>query len=99
MERTRELATLNTIAGVVSGTLDMKEIMGAALEKAMEAMRMDIGTAYSLQPGDTPDEDKLLLLAAAVAYRPSSLSTSSAAACAEPGFRWRQRHTSRWSGW
>jgi signal transduction histidine kinase len=64
MERTRELATLNTIAGVVSGTLDLKEIMGAALDKAMEAMRMDIGTAYSLQPGDTPDEDKLLLLAA-----------------------------------
>lgn len=60
-ERTHELATLNTIAEVVSRSLDLREIMGAALLKALEVMRMDNGTAYSLQDSDDSDEDKLLI--------------------------------------
>ncbi len=63
-ERTHELATLNAIAEVVSQSLDLKEIMNAALTKAMESMRMQVGTAYSLEEGQAPDEDKKLILAA-----------------------------------
>ncbi len=60
-ERTHELATLNTIAEVVSRSLDLREIMDAALCKAIEVMRMDNGTAYSLQDSDDADADKLLI--------------------------------------
>jgi PAS domain S-box-containing protein len=63
-ERTHELATLNTIAEVVSQSLDLKQIMNAALTKAMETMRMEVGTAYSLQGDEVPDEEKQLILAA-----------------------------------
>ncbi len=63
-ERTHELATLNSIAEVVSRTLDLNEIMDAALTRAMQAMRMEVGTAYSLQASDEPDEDKRLVFAA-----------------------------------
>lgn len=63
-ERTHELATLNAIAEVVSGSLDLREILNAALRKALETMRMEVGTAYSIQAGEAPDEDKPLVLAA-----------------------------------
>ena len=62
--RTRELAALNEISMVVSRSLDLKEILNAALKKAMELMNMDVGTAYSLQDSGEPDENKLLVLAA-----------------------------------
>jgi len=48
-ERTRELAALNAIAAVVSGSLDLREIMGAALDKTCEVLGMDFGTAYGLR--------------------------------------------------
>jgi PAS domain S-box-containing protein len=48
-ERTKELAVLNSIAAVVSGSLDLKEIMSAALAKTSEAMDMEFGTAYCLE--------------------------------------------------
>jgi GAF domain-containing protein len=63
-DRTHELAVLNEIAAVVSRSLDLKEILNAALNKAMETMQMEVGTAYSLQDSNGPDEDKTLLLAA-----------------------------------
>ncbi len=63
-ERTRELATLNKIAEVVSQSLDLKEIMNAALVKAMATMHMQVGTAYSLEEGQEPDDDRRLILAA-----------------------------------
>lgn len=63
-ERTHELATLNSIAENVSRSLDLKEILNAALDKAIETMRMEVGTAYYLQYGDELDADKLLILAA-----------------------------------
>jgi PAS domain S-box-containing protein len=47
-ERTRELAVLNSIAAVVSGSLDLTEIMHAALDKTREALNMAFGTAYGL---------------------------------------------------
>ena len=48
-ERTKELAALNSIAAVVSGSLDLKEIMSAALVKTLDAMDMEFGTAYCLE--------------------------------------------------
>ncbi|MGE5141586.1 MAG: cache domain-containing protein, partial [Rudaea sp.] len=62
--RTKELATLIEVAEVVSGSLDLKEIMHAALGKAQETMQMEVGSAYSLQDSEGPDEDKCLVLAA-----------------------------------
>jgi PAS domain S-box-containing protein len=48
-ERTHELATLNAIAAVVSRSLDLKEILNAALDKTIELTHMDIGLAYRLE--------------------------------------------------
>jgi PAS domain S-box-containing protein len=63
-ERAHELAVLNEIGMVVSRSLDLKEILDAALTKAMEILKMDGGTAYSLENTDGPDDQKLLILAA-----------------------------------
>jgi PAS domain S-box-containing protein len=67
-ERTAQLAVLNSIAAVVSGSLDLKQIMGAALDKICEALGMEFGTAYGLQgseeqvpPGTTPGVDQPIL--------------------------------------
>jgi len=62
-ERTRELAAVNTIAAVVSGSLDLHEILGAALDKTLEVTGMELGIAYRLEsdgPG-IPGEEKLTL--------------------------------------
>ncbi len=48
-ERTRELAALNSIAGVVSQSLELKEIMRAALEQTIQVCGMDAGAAYELE--------------------------------------------------
>ena len=63
-ERAHELAVLNEIGMVVSRSLDLKEILDAALTKAMEILKMEVGTAYSLENTDGPDDQKLLILAA-----------------------------------
>lgn len=63
-ERTHELAALNEISVVVSRSLDLKEILDAALTKAMGTMQMEVGTAYSLQDNNEPSEEKLLILVA-----------------------------------
>jgi len=48
-ERTRELAAVNAIAAVVSGSLDLQEILGAALDKTLEVTGMEMGLAYRLE--------------------------------------------------
>jgi signal transduction histidine kinase len=48
-ERTRELATLNAIAAVVSRSLDLKEVLSNALDKTMEVIQMGCGGAYRLE--------------------------------------------------
>jgi len=63
-ERAYGLAVLNEIAVVVSRSLDLKEILDAALNKAMDMMQMDVGTAYSLEDSDEPGEEKILILVA-----------------------------------
>ena len=46
--RTRELATLNAIAEVVSRSLDLDEIMNDALNKILEELGMELGSAYAV---------------------------------------------------
>jgi nitrate/nitrite-specific signal transduction histidine kinase len=57
--RTRELATLNAIAAVVSRSLDLEEIMNDALNKILEVLEMELGSAYAID-----DEGKGLKLLA-----------------------------------
>jgi PAS domain S-box-containing protein len=64
MERAHELAVLHEIVEVVSRSLDLREILDAAVGKVMELMQMDVGTAYHLQDSEDPDDEKLLVLAA-----------------------------------
>ncbi len=56
-ERTRELAVLNSLADVVSRSLDLGEIMSAALEKTTDAVSVEAGAAYRL------DEHTLVMMA------------------------------------
>jgi signal transduction histidine kinase/ligand-binding sensor domain-containing protein len=63
--RTYELATLNTIAAVVSRSLDLAKILEDALSKTMEIMRMNAGLAFCLEDTDSslPDGPSFSLLA------------------------------------
>jgi len=45
-DRTRELATLNAIAEVVSRSLDVREVLSAGLEKTVELTQVEAGAAY-----------------------------------------------------
>jgi PAS domain S-box-containing protein len=63
-ERAHELAVLHEIAGVVTQSLDLKEILNAALIKARQLMQMEVGTAYSLEDTEGTDEEKLLVMIA-----------------------------------
>ena len=51
--RTKELATLNSIAAVASHSLNLQEILTDALEKTMEALGVEAGGAYSLDGPST----------------------------------------------
>jgi len=51
-DRTKELATLNSIATVVSGSLDLDEVMADALEQVMEVTDTEGGVAYRMENGD-----------------------------------------------
>jgi signal transduction histidine kinase len=50
--RTRELALLNSVAAVVSGRVDLADILDVSLRKTMQAFAIETGGAYELQ-GDT----------------------------------------------
>lgn len=45
-DRTRELATLNTVASVVSRSLEQDEILESALKTALEALELEAGAIY-----------------------------------------------------
>ncbi|MGW8226725.1 MAG: histidine kinase, partial [Anaerolineales bacterium] len=51
-ERTHELATLNAIAGSVSSSLNLNEIMADALERIMELTGMEHGISYRIEGGE-----------------------------------------------
>ncbi len=57
--RTRELATLNKIAEVVSRSLNINDILIDALDKILEVLEMEVGGAYALDD----DNQNLRLLA------------------------------------
>ena len=48
-ERTKELATLNSIATVVSGSLELDEVLGDALDQVMAVTGIEDGVAYRLE--------------------------------------------------
>ena len=48
-ERTKELATLNAIAAVVSRSLDLKEVLSDALDKTLEITQMGCGGSYRVE--------------------------------------------------
>lgn len=52
-DRTRELATINSIAWVVSRSLDLNEILNSALEHTSQAMGAEAGGIYLLDEKDT----------------------------------------------
>ncbi len=49
-ERTRELSAVNSIAAVVSRSLDLDQILPDALSKTIELLKMDGGLVYRLDP-------------------------------------------------
>ena len=58
-DRTRELRLLNNVAGVVSGLVDLCEILKVSLVKTMEAFGFEAGGAYALEE----ETETLLMLA------------------------------------
>lgn len=50
--RTKELATLNSIATVVSSSLDLKKILNDALVETLELMQIEAGGVYLLRDSD-----------------------------------------------
>lgn len=46
--RTKELATLNAIAAVVSHSLHLQEVLGDALDKTLQVLGMETGAAFRL---------------------------------------------------
>jgi signal transduction histidine kinase len=63
--RTRELAALNVIAAVASRSLELQEVMDAALDKTCEVIKMELGAAYCIEArgNDTGEGDELVLIA------------------------------------
>jgi nitrate/nitrite-specific signal transduction histidine kinase len=53
-DRTRELATLNSITSVASRSLDIEEILEDALNQTVEQMGFDAGVAFKFEPHPTP---------------------------------------------
>ncbi len=58
-ERTKELATLNAIAAMVSRSLNLEEVLSAALDKTMEVIGTEAGAAYRLEEAN----QELILMA------------------------------------
>jgi len=52
-DRTRELSTLNALSAVVSRSLELEDVMCAALEKTLEAMGLEAGAAFRLDEEGT----------------------------------------------
>jgi len=53
-DRTRELATLNSILSVASRSLDIEEILEDALNQTVEQMGFDAGVAFKFEPHPAP---------------------------------------------
>jgi len=64
-DRTKELATLNAIAAVVSQSLDLNEILKDALDKTLQMMEIEAGGIYLLD-----EEDGFLTVVAQRGFSP-----------------------------
>lgn len=53
-DRTRELETLNAVAGVVSRSLDLEEILHDALDKTLQVLEIEAGGIYLLDVREPP---------------------------------------------
>ena len=53
-QRTQELTALNSVAEVVSRSLDLERILRDALTKTIEVLDMEAGAVFRIQP-DTRD--------------------------------------------
>ncbi len=62
--RTKELSALNTIASVVSGSLDLGQILNNALDRTLEVTGLEAGGIYLLQGDAPPDAEGTLRIAA-----------------------------------
>jgi nitrate/nitrite-specific signal transduction histidine kinase len=62
-DRTRELAALNAVAEVVSSTLDLQELLDAAVDKTLEVTEVEAGGIYLLQEGAALPEKGTLAIA------------------------------------
>jgi len=62
--RTQELSALNAIATVVSGSLDLEQILSGALDKTLEVIGLEAGGIYLLQGNTSPAEGGMLKIAA-----------------------------------
>jgi GAF domain-containing protein/ligand-binding sensor domain-containing protein len=62
--RTTELAALNAIAGVVSRSLDLQQVLGDALDTTLEVTEQEAGGIYLLQAGTRSSEEPVLVVAA-----------------------------------
>jgi signal transduction histidine kinase len=51
-DRTRELATINAIAGVVSRSLDLDEILSNALDETLALLDLEAGDILLIEPGE-----------------------------------------------
>ncbi len=69
-DRTRELALLNSIAAVVSGLVDLHEVLGVSLERTLEAFGLEAGGAYTLQ-----EKSQTLVLLAHKGLSPEFVAT------------------------
>jgi PAS domain S-box-containing protein len=49
-DRTRELATLNAIAGVVSRSLDLDEVLSSALQETLAMLKVEAGAIFLMVP-------------------------------------------------
>ena len=58
-QRTHELTALNSLAEIVSRSLDMEKVLPDALSKAIEVLGMDAGGVHLLEPGS----DTLIMVA------------------------------------
>jgi GAF domain-containing protein/HAMP domain-containing protein len=62
-DRTRELSAFNAVAEVVSGTLDLQELLDAALDKTLEVVEVEAGGIYLLEEGGASSRRQTLTVA------------------------------------
>jgi signal transduction histidine kinase len=79
-DRTRELETLNAVAGVVSRSLDLEEILHDALDKALQVLEIEAGGIFLLDVREPQSNDVLEPSTSASSVEPSHAADDTSAA-------------------